>query len=155
MVLGLVTSKVGTLEKKDDLKRRLDEATKLERKVAAHAHGDDGIRAAIEEDAALIIGLPLEVAEGLVRLGHLVRVLAALDARAEAVARVEQLVHRGEPIVGTPEDAYRCFMRTDMDALVVENVVLEKADQTVIRRNPIAPRMQPSMSRTTVTIATA
>ena len=37
---------------------------------------------------------------------------------------------RGEPIVCTPDDAYRCFMRTDMDALVVENFVLEKADQT-------------------------
>jgi len=37
---------------------------------------------------------------------------------------------RGEPIVCTADDAYRCFMRTDMDALVVENVVLEKADQT-------------------------
>ena len=39
---------------------------------------------------------------------------------------------RGEPIVCTPDDAYRCFMRTDMDALVVENFVLEKAEQTPI-----------------------
>lgn len=36
---------------------------------------------------------------------------------------------RGEPIVGTPEDAYRCFMRTDMDVLVLENFILEKAGQ--------------------------
>jgi carbamoyltransferase len=36
---------------------------------------------------------------------------------------------RGEPMVCTPDDAYRCFMRTDMDALVVESFVLEKADQ--------------------------
>ena len=36
---------------------------------------------------------------------------------------------RGEPIVCTPDDAYRCFMRTEMDALVVENLVFEKADQ--------------------------
>ena len=36
---------------------------------------------------------------------------------------------RGEPIVCTPEDAYRCFMRTDMDALVLENFILEKAEQ--------------------------
>jgi carbamoyltransferase len=36
---------------------------------------------------------------------------------------------RGEPIVCTPEDAYRCFMRTEMDALVVENFVLAKTDQ--------------------------
>ena len=31
---------------------------------------------------------------------------------------------RGEPIVCTPEDAYRCFMATDMDVLVLENFVL-------------------------------
>lgn len=36
---------------------------------------------------------------------------------------------RGEPIVCTPEDAYRCFMRTEMDYLVVENFVLEKTRQ--------------------------
>jgi carbamoyltransferase len=36
---------------------------------------------------------------------------------------------RGEPIVCTPEDAYRCFMRTEMDALVIENFVLHKTDQ--------------------------
>jgi carbamoyltransferase len=36
---------------------------------------------------------------------------------------------RGEPIVCTPEDAYRCFMRTNMDALVLEQYVLEKEEQ--------------------------
>ena len=36
---------------------------------------------------------------------------------------------RGEPIVGSPADAYRCFMRTEMDLLVLENCVLEKAQQ--------------------------
>jgi carbamoyltransferase len=36
---------------------------------------------------------------------------------------------RGEPIVCTPEDAYRCFMRTEMDALVLENQLLLKSDQ--------------------------
>jgi carbamoyltransferase len=36
---------------------------------------------------------------------------------------------RGEPIVCTPEDAYQCFMRTDMDTLVVENFVFRKSDQ--------------------------
>ena len=36
---------------------------------------------------------------------------------------------RGEPIVCTPEDAYRCFMRTQMDYLVVENFLLSKTDQ--------------------------
>ena len=36
---------------------------------------------------------------------------------------------RGEPIVCTPTDAYRCFMRTEMDCLVVESFVLEKSKQ--------------------------
>ena len=36
---------------------------------------------------------------------------------------------RGEPIVCTPQDAYRCFMATNMDVLVLENCVLLKQDQ--------------------------
>ncbi|MET0275877.1 MAG: carbamoyltransferase C-terminal domain-containing protein, partial [Acidimicrobiia bacterium] len=36
---------------------------------------------------------------------------------------------RGEPIVCTPEDAYRCFMRTEMDTLVLEDCILAKAQQ--------------------------
>lgn len=36
---------------------------------------------------------------------------------------------RGEPIVCTPEDAYRCFMRTAMDALVLENHLLLREEQ--------------------------
>lgn len=38
---------------------------------------------------------------------------------------------RGEPIVCTPEDAYRCFMRTEMDYLVLENFLLAKTEQKV------------------------
>jgi carbamoyltransferase len=36
---------------------------------------------------------------------------------------------RGEPIVCTPEDAYRCFMRTEMDYLVMEDFLFDKKDQ--------------------------
>ncbi len=36
---------------------------------------------------------------------------------------------RDEPIVCTPEDAYRCFMGTEMDMLVIENYVLWKEEQ--------------------------
>lgn len=36
---------------------------------------------------------------------------------------------RGEPIVCTPEDAYRCFMRTDIDFLVMENFIFDKKEQ--------------------------
>ena len=36
---------------------------------------------------------------------------------------------RGEPIVCTPEDAYRCFMRTEMDVLVLGSCILYKDEQ--------------------------
>ena len=36
---------------------------------------------------------------------------------------------RGEPIVCTPEDSYKCFMRTEMDVLAIENFILYKQDQ--------------------------
>ena len=39
---------------------------------------------------------------------------------------------RGEPIVCTPEDAFRCFMRTNMDVLVLENFMLVKSEQAPI-----------------------
>jgi carbamoyltransferase len=35
---------------------------------------------------------------------------------------------RGEPIVCTPQDAYRCFLATEMDALVMEDVIVLKTD---------------------------
>jgi carbamoyltransferase len=37
---------------------------------------------------------------------------------------------RGEPIVSTPEDAFRCFMGTELDVLVVGNALLRKAEQS-------------------------
>ena len=39
---------------------------------------------------------------------------------------------RGEPIVCTPQDAYRCFMRTEMDMLVLEDIVLLKTEQPAL-----------------------
>jgi carbamoyltransferase len=39
---------------------------------------------------------------------------------------------RGEPIVCTPQDAYRCFMRTEMDILVLEDCILFKEDQPLM-----------------------
>ena len=42
---------------------------------------------------------------------------------------------RGEPIVCTPEDAYRCFMRTDMDYLVLENFLLDKVEQKPLQED--------------------
>ena len=42
---------------------------------------------------------------------------------------------RGEPIVCTPQDAYRCFMRTEMDILVLQNQILFKSEQPLIEKN--------------------
>jgi carbamoyltransferase len=42
---------------------------------------------------------------------------------------------RGEPIVCTPEDAYKCFMRTDMDYLVLGKFILDKAEQPKFEDN--------------------
>ena len=39
---------------------------------------------------------------------------------------------RGEPIVRSPEDAFRCFMRTEMDVLVLQNQLLMKNNQKKI-----------------------
>ena len=39
---------------------------------------------------------------------------------------------RGEPIVCTPQDAFRCFMRTNMDVLVLENFILMKSEQDAV-----------------------
>jgi carbamoyltransferase len=38
---------------------------------------------------------------------------------------------RGEPIVNSPEDAFRCFMNTEMDYLVIENYLYSKKDQII------------------------
>ncbi len=42
---------------------------------------------------------------------------------------------RGEPIVCTPQDAYRCFMRTEMDILVLQNQILFKTEQPKIEKD--------------------
>ncbi len=44
---------------------------------------------------------------------------------------------RGEPIVCTPEDAYRCFMATNMDVLVMENQLLYKEEQPQAKQHEI------------------
>ena len=58
----------------------------------------------------------------------------ALVTRFKALTGCPMLVNtsfnvRGEPIVATPEDAFRCFMGTGLDLLVVGNAVLEKSKQ--------------------------
>jgi carbamoyltransferase len=61
-------------------------------------------------------------------------IIAAFDRRTGCPVIVNTSFNvRGEPIVCTPQDAYRCFMRTNIDVLVLENFVLEKADQTPLK----------------------
>jgi carbamoyltransferase len=56
--------------------------------------------------------------------------LKAFEAKTGCAVLVNTSFNvRGEPIVCTPEDAYRCFMRTEMDVLVLENCILYKTDQ--------------------------
>ena len=42
---------------------------------------------------------------------------------------------RGEPIVCSPQDAYRCFMRTEMDILVLQNQILFKNEQPTFEKD--------------------
>ena len=46
---------------------------------------------------------------------------------------------RGEPIVCTPSDALRCFFRTEMDVLVLENFVITRNSQTKL---PVVDRKE-------------
>lgn len=58
------------------------------------------------------------------------KLLDEFDKRTDCPVLVNTSFNvRGEPIVCSPEDAYRCFMRTEMDYLVMENVLISKADQ--------------------------
>jgi carbamoyltransferase len=65
----------------------------------------------------------------------------ALISRFEALTGCPVIVNtsfnvRGEPIVGTPEDAFRCFMGTEIEALAVGNCFLRKEDQDMsLRKN--------------------
>jgi carbamoyltransferase len=58
------------------------------------------------------------------------RILTAFHERTGCPVLVNTSFNvRGEPIVGTPDDAYRCFMTTDIDALLLEDCLLLRADQ--------------------------
>jgi carbamoyltransferase len=64
------------------------------------------------------------------RHGRFYRLLKAFAAETGCPVMINTSFNvRGEPIVGSPEDAYRCFMATDMDALVLEDFVLLKCEQ--------------------------
>jgi carbamoyltransferase len=65
-----------------------------------------------------------------VRAPRLYAILKAFEAQTGCPVMINTSFNvRGEPIVCTPADAYRCFMATDMDALVIENFVMLKERQ--------------------------
>jgi len=58
------------------------------------------------------------------------RIMKAFEARTGCPVMINTSFNvRGEPIVCSPEHAWRCFMATDMDVLVMENVIALKEDQ--------------------------
>ena len=64
------------------------------------------------------------------------RVLSAFEALTGCSVLVNTSFNvRGEPIVCTPQDAYRCFMRTDIDLLVIEDRLLWKSEQPAWKEN--------------------
>lgn len=73
------------------------------------------------------------------------RLLKMFEARTDCGVLVNTSFNvRGEPIVCTPEDAYRCFMRTEMDFLVIDDILLSKPQQPewvedCSRKESIAP----------------
>lgn len=64
------------------------------------------------------------------RHGRYYRLLKSFEAKTGSPVLINTSFNvRGEPIVCTPQDAYRCFMATNMDALVIERFVLLKTEQ--------------------------
>lgn len=74
--------------------------------------------------------------------------LHALLTKFEEQSGVPILVNtsfniRGEPMVCSPEDSFRCFMETDMDVLVIENCILNKEDQNPSLKSNYRSQVQP------------
>jgi carbamoyltransferase len=56
--------------------------------------------------------------------------IAKLDEKYDCAVIINTSFNvRGEPIVCSPDDAYRCFMRTNMDYLIMGSLLLDKKDQ--------------------------
>lgn len=67
------------------------------------------------------------------RHGRYHRLLRAFKRRTGCAVLINTSFNvRGEPIVGSPEDALRCFQNTDMDVLVLENCILLKTEQPAV-----------------------
>lgn len=64
------------------------------------------------------------------------RILGAFHAKTDCPMLANTSFNvRGEPLVCTPQDAYRCFMRTDMDLLVLEDCLVWKCEQPMTKEH--------------------
>jgi carbamoyltransferase len=73
-----------------------------------------------------------------VRHGRFYRILKRFKARTGCPVIINTSFNvRGEPIACSPEDAYRCFMATNMDVLVLEDFLLMKQDQPAVTEHAI------------------
>jgi carbamoyltransferase len=58
------------------------------------------------------------------------KLIKKFDEKTECAVLINTSFNvRGEPIVCSPQDSYKCFMRTEMDVLTIENFILYKEDQ--------------------------
>ena len=106
--------------------------------TAAFQEGDDDMRALINQPRSDIPAVTHVDYSARVQTvdAHTHPEYHALITAFEALTGCPMLVNtsfnvRGEPIVCTPQDAYRCFMRTEMDLLVLEDVLVWRRDQPV------------------------
>jgi carbamoyltransferase len=98
-----------TMDDDPDLRRRVNVARST---IPAVTHVDYSARVQTVDD---------------VRHPRLAALLRAFGARTGCPVLVNTSFNvRGEPIVCTPEDAYRCFLATEMDALVLEDIIVMK-----------------------------
>jgi carbamoyltransferase len=115
MLLVAPVRKEKLLQYDEDSVRGLDKLKQIRSEVPAITHVDNSARVqTIDED----------------RHPRFYRILKAFKAKTGSPVLINTSFNvRGEPIVCTPEDAYRCFMHTNMDALVLEDCILLKDDQ--------------------------
>ena len=106
--------------------------------------GDDDRARMADPDLRIRVSVPRSCVPAITHVDYSARVQTVDEERHGRYYRLMKRFHeitgcpiivntsfniRGEPIVCTPEDAYRCFMATDMDCLVLENYLLLKDDQ--------------------------
>jgi carbamoyltransferase len=102
-------------QRRETEERGLDRLKELRSVVPAITHVDNSARVQTVDEK---------------RAPRFYKIIKAFKARTGSPVVINTSFNvRGEPIVCTPTDAYRCFMNTNMDVLVLENQILCKSDQ--------------------------